>query len=99
MIWQICFALSIIALVLTAVAAVLLRRNGPEQKITSIIVFGIAVSAVIIVFPANFAQINDSYLRTLLLSLLNAFRMFVLDDDFSHAGADRRHRRSLPHML
>lgn len=83
MIWQICFALSIVALVLTAVASVVFRRNNSGKKSTSVIVFGIAVSAVIIVFPANYAQINDSYLRTLLLSVLNAFRMFVLDDDFS----------------
>ena len=83
MIWNICFIAALAVLVATVISAVAYHRSHAGAGTLYLLTFGIAVSAVAILYPLSLSQLEGGYLRAVLLAVHNTLRLFVLDDDFS----------------
>lgn len=103
MLWIVCLVISMVALVLCFTLAAALSKFGSKRhKIISpreILFSGVFISSAMIFIPiyaASFYGENGSVLKTVLLSIHNTMRLFVIDSDYEIIYKGASH---LPGML
>lgn len=89
MIWKVCFALSLTSFLAGGLTAFIKGKrkykSGSIMSVSRILFLSVVLSAVFLFFPINknvFAESESGLIETVLISMHNVIRLFVVDGEF-----------------